>query len=409
MTFVKRWGPPFLSCTFPTLGLYAIIPPMSIGAGKRVIIGMSGGVDSSVAAYLLQKDGYDVVGLFMKNWDETDENGDCEASKDYEDVQKVCSQLGIPCYSIEFIEEYRNHVFSEFVRQYEAGHTPNPDVLCNREIKFDLFLKKAIEFGCEYLATGHYAQVRRRETIGTNGATHDLIRGNDPNKDQTYFLTAVQGQVFNQVLFPIGHLPKPEVREIAKTMGLATHAKKDSTGICFIGERKFKSFLNQYVQAKSGNIVDLAGNKVGTHDGVAFYTLGQRKGLKLGGEGEPWFVVAKRVKENEIVVVRGENHPALFSPYLIANEINWFAGASPAINFDCTAKTRYRQTDQLCSVSVQADGSIRVDFKNAERAPTPGQYVVLYQDEVCLGGGVIATVGPSLHHAPTPSLLTASP
>jgi tRNA-specific 2-thiouridylase len=296
---------------------------MSKGQGKRVILGMSGGVDSSVAAYLLQQDGYEVIGLFMKNWDETDENGDCEASKDYEDVQKVCSQLGIPCYSIEFIEEYRNHVFSEFLRMYEAGYTPNPDVLCNREIKFDLFLKKAIEFGCEYLATGHYAQTRARGGIGANGATVDLIRGADENKDQTYFLTAVQGQVFNKVLFPIGHLPKPEVREIAKKMGLATHAKKDSTGICFIGERKFKSFLNQYVATKPGRIVDLDGKQVGTHDGIAFFTLGQRKGLGLGGEGEPWFVVAKRVKENELVVVRGEAHPALFSPYLLAKEMNW--------------------------------------------------------------------------------------
>jgi tRNA-specific 2-thiouridylase len=369
---------------------------MSKGNGKRVILGMSGGVDSSVAAYLLQADGYDVIGLFMKNWDETDASGDCEASKDYEDVQKVCSQLGIPCYSIEFIEEYRDHVFSEFLRMYKAGYTPNPDVLCNREIKFDLFLKKAVEFGCEYLATGHYAQTRPRETVGLNGATVDLIRGADENKDQTYFLTAVQGQVFNQVLFPIGHLPKPEVREIAKKMGLATHAKKDSTGICFIGERKFKSFLNQYVATKPGRIVDLDGNKVGMHDGIAFFTLGQRKGLGLGGEGEPWFVVEKRVAENELVVVRGEAHPALFSPYLLAKEMNWFAGAPPAGKFDCTAKTRYRQTDQPCTVTVFGDASVRVDFKNAERAPTPGQYVVLYQNEACLGGGVIDTVGPSL-------------
>jgi tRNA-specific 2-thiouridylase len=369
---------------------------MSKGAGKRVILGMSGGVDSSVAAYLLQKDGYDVVGLFMKNWDETDANGDCEASKDFDDVQKVCSQLGIPCYSIEFIEEYRNHVFSEFVRMYKAGYTPNPDVLCNREIKFDLFLKKAVEFGCEYLATGHYAQVRARDIPGANGSTEELIRGNDPNKDQTYFLTAVDGKVFNQVLFPIGHLPKPEVREIAKKINLATHAKKDSTGICFIGERKFKTFLNQYVQSKPGRIVDLEGKEVGTHDGIAFFTLGQRKGLGLGGEGEPWFVVEKRVKENELVVVRGEAHPALFSPYLIAKEMNWFAGSAPAAKFDCTAKTRYRQMDQPCTVSVQDSGDIRVDFKNAERAPTPGQYVVLYQNEVCLGGGVIDQVGPSV-------------
>ncbi len=372
---------------------------MSVGQGKRVILGMSGGVDSSVAAYLLQKDGYEVLGLFMKNWDETDENGDCEASKDYEDVQKVCSTLGIPCYSIEFIEEYRDHVFSEFLRQYEAGFTPNPDVLCNREIKFDLFLKKAIEFGCEYLATGHYAQVRPRAVIAPNGSTHELIRGLDLNKDQTYFLTAVKGEVFNKVLFPIGHLPKPEVRAIAKQMGLATHAKKDSTGICFIGERKFKAFLNQYVQTKPGVIRSVDGKQVGTHDGIAFYTLGQRKGLNIGGSGEAWFVVEKKKDTNELIVAQGEAHPALFGTYLIAQEMNWFAGTPPAAQFSCTAKTRYRQVDQPCSVTVQDDGKIKVDFKNPERAMTPGQYVVLYQNEVCLGGGVIATVSPSLYHA----------
>jgi tRNA-specific 2-thiouridylase len=366
---------------------------------KKVILGMSGGVDSSVAAYLLKEQGYDVLGLFMKNWDETDENGDCPASKDYEDVQKVCAQLDIPCYSIEFISEYRDHVFSEFLKQYEAGFTPNPDVLCNREIKFDLFLKKAVEFGCDYLATGHYAQVRPRATKAINGATVDLIRGNDPNKDQTYFLTAVQGQVFNKVLFPIGHLPKPEVREIAKKMGLSTAAKKDSTGICFIGERKFKSFLNQYVATKPGKIVDLDGKVVGMHDGIAFHTLGQRKGLGLGGEGEPWFVVAKRKEKNELVVARGSENPAMYFHELFAKDMNWFAGEAPSKKFECTAKTRYRQIDIPVSIEVTSeDGKeIRVQFKNPERAPTPGQYVVLYQGEVCLGGGIIHKVGPSLY------------
>ena len=362
---------------------------------------MSGGVDSSVAAYLLQQQGYEVIGLFMKNWDETDENGDCPASKDYQDVKKVCAQLGIPCYSIEFVEEYRDHVFSEFLRQYQAGYTPNPDVLCNREIKFDLFLKKAIEFGCDYLATGHYCQVRPRADGATsaNGATHELIRAVDSNKDQTYFLTAVQGNVFNKVLFPIGHLPKPEVREIAKKMGLATHSKKDSTGICFIGERKFKAFLNQYVQTKPGNILDLSGNKIGTHDGVAFFTLGQRKGMGLGGEGEPYFVVGKNSERNELIVTRGAEHPALYSPALTARELNWFAGAAPVAigeSFSCTAKSRYRQEDQECTVKTLEDGSTQVTFKEPQRALTPGQYVVFYQKEVCLGGGVIHEVAPSL-------------
>lgn len=370
---------------------------MKPGSGKKVILGMSGGVDSSVAAYLLKEAGYDVLGLFMKNWDETDENGDCEASKDFEDVQKVCSQLKIPCYSIEFIEEYRDHVFSEFLKQYEAGFTPNPDVLCNREIKFDLFLKKAVEFGCDYLATGHYAQVRPRLTPSANGSTQELIRGNDPNKDQTYFLTAVQGSVFNQVLFPIGHLPKPEVREIARAQNLATSSKKDSTGICFIGERKFKAFLNQYVHSKPGVIRDLDGHQVGTHDGIAFHTLGQRKGLNLGGSGEPWFVVAKNKDLNELTVTRGAEHPALYNYTLHAQELNWFAGNPPAAKFLCTAKSRYRQLDQACEVSVDSNGEIDVRFIEPQRAMTPGQYVVLYQNEVCLGGGVIASIGPSLY------------
>ena len=370
---------------------------MQSGHGKKVNLGMSGGVDSSVAAYLLKEQGYQVLGLFMKNWDETDDSGECTATQDFEDVQKVAAQLDIPCYSIEFIEEYRDHVFSEFLRQYEAGFTPNPDVLCNREIKFDLFMKKAIEFGCDYLATGHYAQVRPRSTPAQNGATHELLRGNDPNKDQTYFLTAVQGQVFNQVLFPIGHLPKPEVREIAKRIGLATSTKKDSTGICFIGERKFKTFLNQYVHTRAGRIRDLDGNTVGTHDGIAFYTLGQRKGLGLGGEGDPWFVVAKDKDANEIIVARGPEHPALYANTLTAHELNWFAGNPPESSFTCTAKSRYRQVDQACDVKILENGQVFVTFHEPQRAMTPGQYVVFYDKEVCLGGGVIQSVGPSLY------------
>lgn len=357
---------------------------------------MSGGVDSSVAAYLLKQSGYDVIGLFMKNWDEIDENGECTATQDFQDVQKVCAELDIPCYSIEFIEEYRNHVFDEFLKQYQAGFTPNPDVLCNREIKFDLFLKKAEEFGCDYLATGHYCQV-------DHASEFPLKRAIDNNKDQTYFLTAVQGRVFKKVLFPIGHLTKPEVREIAKKMGLATHAKKDSTGICFIGERKFKSFLNQYVQTQPGNIRELeTGKIVGKHDGIAFHTLGQRKGLGLGGEGEPWFVVAKDREHNELVVARGVEHPALFSHYLIAQDLNWFADGFEdkflaSSEFACTAKTRYRQPDQDCTITRLADGRVRVDFTIPQRAVTPGQYVVFYRGDSCLGGGVIAEVGPSLY------------
>jgi tRNA-uridine 2-sulfurtransferase len=360
---------------------------------KRVILGMSGGVDSSVAAHLLKQQGYDVVGLFMKNWDETDSNGDCTATEDYRDVQKVCAALDIPCYSIEFVEEYRDHVFSEFLKQYSTGLTPNPDVLCNREIKFDLFLKKAEEFGCDYLATGHYCQVDPQSTL-------PLRRAVDANKDQTYFLTAVPGSVFKKVLFPIGHLSKPEVRKLAAELGLATQAKKDSTGICFIGERKFKSFLNQYVQTKPGNIVDLDGALVGKHEGIAFHTIGQRKGLGLGGEGEPWFVVAKDRDRNELVVTRGTEHPALYSTWLEADELNWMSGQ--AFEGECTAKTRYRQEDQPCTVIPNEDGTrARVEFKDPQRAVTPGQYVVFYQGDVCLGGGVIKKVGPTLYETAT--------
>lgn len=366
---------------------------------KRVILGMSGGVDSSVAAYLLKEQGYDVLGLFMKNWDETDETGECTATEDYRDVQRVCALLDIPCYSIEFVEEYRDHVFSEFLKQYQQGLTPNPDVLCNREIKFDLFLKKAIEFGCDYLATGHYCQV-------DHDSPYPLRRAVDTNKDQTYFLTAVPGSVFKKVLFPIGHLTKPEVRAIAERLGLATHAKKDSTGICFIGERKFKSFLSQYVSAQPGDIVDLEGNPVGRHEGIAFHTLGQRKGLGLGGEGEPWFVVSKNQEKNQLVVARGTEHPALYSMWLEADDVNWMSGAPFA--GECTAKTRYRQPDQKCRVisSDLGDGRVRVEFLEPQRAVTPGQYVVFYNGDACLGGGVIRTVGPSLYESPVASLST---
>jgi tRNA-specific 2-thiouridylase len=375
---------------------------------SKVILGMSGGVDSSVAAYLLKEQGHDVIGLFMKNWDETDENGNCPASKDYEDVVRVCAQLSIPCYSIEFIEEYRDHVFQQFIDQYQAGYTPNPDVLCNREIKFDLFLKKAREFGCDYLATGHYCQIRPRSGSSANHSKNELIRAVDSNKDQTYFLTAVPGHALDQVLFPIGHLPKPEVREIAKKLNLATHAKKDSTGICFIGERKFKTFLNQYVHTRPGPVLELGPTPapisklktVGQHDGIAFHTLGQRKGLSLGGSGEPWFVADKDVESNALLVVRGSEHPALYRTSLIARDLNWFSGAPPATKFTCTAKTRYRQEDQSCTVLMDSHGHAQVQFDQPQRAITPGQYVVFYQNEICLGGGVIHRLGPSLFEEP---------
>ncbi|NDD92936.1 tRNA 2-thiouridine(34) synthase MnmA, partial [bacterium] len=256
---------------------------------KTVVLGMSGGVDSSVAALLLKQQGYRVIGLFMKNWEETDEHGVCTSTQDYEDVARVCEKLDIPYYSIEFVQEYWDHVFAEFLRAYQAGYTPNPDILCNREIKFNLFFKKAMEMGADYLATGHYCQIGQ-----TNGA-YRLLKAADQNKDQTYFVYTIQNSILPKVLFPIGHLTKPELRRLAEQHGIPTAKKKDSTGICFIGERNFRQFLAQYVPAKPGEIRTLSGERVGTHQGVAYYTLGQRKGLGLGGEGEAWFVVAKDI------------------------------------------------------------------------------------------------------------------
>jgi tRNA-uridine 2-sulfurtransferase len=350
----------------------------------RVVVGMSGGVDSSVAAHLLLEQGHEVIGLFMKNWDEKDPDGTCPADQDFQDVLSVCDRLKMPCYSIEFIDEYRDNVFADFLKEYKSGRTPNPDVLCNREIKFDLFLKKAAEFGADFLATGHYARVAQ------SPGGPSLLRGLDANKDQTYFLTAVPRDRFSKVLFPIGDMEKSEVRAIARKIGLSTSEKKDSTGICFIGERKFTEFLGKYVQAKPGRIVDLDGKKVGEHNGIAFFTLGQRKGLGLGGEGEPWFVVGKNTKYNELIVVRGEEHPALYARKLIAHEFNWLI--DPPIEgteISCTAKTRYRQIDQPCVAHVGTDAQVVVQFKEPQRAMTPGQYVVLYQGDVCIGGGVI--------------------
>jgi tRNA-specific 2-thiouridylase len=360
---------------------------------KTVVVGMSGGVDSSVAALLLKQQGYRVIGLFMKNWEEKDENGVCTSAQDYEDVARVCDRLGIPYYSIEFVQEYWDHVFAEFLRAYQAGYTPNPDILCNREIKFNLFFKKALEMGADYLATGHYCQVAERD------GSFRLLKAADTNKDQTYFVYAIQGEILSKVLFPIGHLTKPELRAIAEAHGLATATKKDSTGICFIGERNFRKFLAQYVPAKSGEIRTLSGERVGTHQGVSYYTLGQRKGLGLGGEGEAWFVVAKDAARNILYVERGVMSPALYADELWATELSWIAGTSPrpeGATFDCTAKARYRQPEQPCTITCAGPGfPMHVQFHVPQRALTPGQSVVFYSGDECLGGGVIQRVGAS--------------
>ena len=355
---------------------------------QTVVVGMSGGVDSSVAALLLKQQGYRVIGLFMKNWEEKDDAGVCLASKEYEDVVRVCDKIGIPYYSVEFVKEYWDEVFVRFIEEYKSGYTPNPDILCNREIKFKAFMEKAMDLGADYLATGHYCRTE-------NG---QLFKGLDPGKDQSYFLYTLSSTILKKVLFPIGHLPKWEVREIAQQAGLATHAKRDSTGICFIGERNFRPFMKQYIAIKPGEIQTLSGEVIGRHEGSAYYTLGQRKGLGLGGEGEPWFIVAKDAAKNIIYAERGERHPALYADWLVANELSFVAEIPPSpLPFRCKAKVRYRQLDQDCSITRIENGEMRVDFDVPQRAIAPGQSVVFYLNDDCLGGGVIRQVGPSYH------------
>jgi tRNA-uridine 2-sulfurtransferase len=352
---------------------------------KTVVVGMSGGVDSSVTALLVKLQGYKVLGLFMKNWDETNPDGSCTADLDYQDVIKVCEKLDIPYYSVNFVKEYWDGVFEEFLSDYRKGFTPNPDILCNREIKFKVFYQRAKLLGAHFLATGHYCQVE-------NG---QLKKAVDQNKDQTYFLYAVERGVFKDVLFPIGHLPKPKVRELATRFELATMAKKDSTGICFIGERNFKDFLSQYIESNKGNFVDINGKVLGQHDGVCFYTLGQRKGMGIGGPGEAWFVVAKNFEKNEVILAQGQDHPALYADGLEAVELNWLK-TSPTDTFRCKAKVRYRQPEEPCTVSIQGS-VVRVVFDRPQRAMTPRQSIVFYDGEDCIGGGIISDISPSYH------------
>ena len=343
---------------------------------KTVVVGMSGGVDSSVSAFLLKEAGYQVIALFMKNWDETDSRGICKASMEYEDVSRVADQLQIPSYSVNFVEEYRQEVFTSFLSDLKKGLTPNPDILCNKEIKFKVFLEKAKELGADFLATGHYCRLDRNQ----------LLKGLDPDKDQSYFLHAVTGEALSQVLFPVGALFKKQVREIARKQGLATSEKKESMGICFIGKRDFKPFLAPYLGYQKGEFQTLDGGVVGTHDGAAYYTIGQRKGMGLGGEGEAWYVVGKDIEQNIVFVERGAEHPALFASELLASRFTWVTGAPTPGPFRCTAKIRYRQVDQLCTLYLEEG---RVLFDTPQRAITPGQAIVFYDGERCLGGGTI--------------------
>jgi len=351
----------------------------------RVVIGMSGGVDSSVAAYLLKEQGYEVIGVFMKNWEEKDEYGVCAAEEDYEDVRRVCNQLNIPYYTVNFVKEYWDRVFTYFLEEYKRGRTPNPDVLCNKEIKFKAFLDYAMGIGADFLATGHYA--RKDYFYGE----YRLLRGLDSNKDQTYFLCGLNQYQLSKALFPLGNLEKKEVREIANSIGLITATKKDSTGICFIGERNFKDFLENYLPAQPGEIRSLSGEVLGKHDGLMYYTIGQRKGLGIGGRGtgEPWFVVEKDLKNNILYVGQGENHPKLYSNGLVATDINWISTKEKEKNFSCTAKFRYRQPDKKVTVKMKDKKTCEVIFHEPQKAVTKGQFVVFYDKEVCLGGGVI--------------------
>lgn len=356
---------------------------------KKVIVGMSGGVDSSVSALVLKLMGYEVIGMFMKNWDETDENGNCTSEADFQDVVAVSEKLDIPYYTLNFVEEYRDNVFKHFLDEYKKGYTPNPDILCNREIKFKVFFNKAMEFGAHYLATGHYCQTQIMD-----GKSY-LVKGLDQGKDQTYFLYAINGDVLDRVLFPIGGLEKKIVRKIAKDYDLITHDKKDSTGICFIGERNFKNFLSQYLKEQKGNFVRLDDSKVlDSHSGQCFYTVGQRKGLGLGGPGGPWFVAKKDVETNTVYVVEGENHPALYANDLIATESTWIT-ENVELPLRCKAKIRYRQPDQDCEV-IEVNGQLKVTFDRPQRAISARQSIVFYKEDVCLGGAIIEKSGPSL-------------
>jgi tRNA-specific 2-thiouridylase len=365
---------------------------------ERIIVGMSGGVDSSVAALRLLEAGHEVHGLFMSNWEE-DEQGYCQAAADFQDAHAVCELLGIPLHRISFAKEYRERVFADFLADYRAGLTPNPDVLCNREIKFGSFLAHARRLGAARIATGHYAR--------TDGDGH-LLCAADSEKDQTYFLHAVSAAALRMTLFPLGGLRKREVRAIARAAGLANHDRKDSTGICFIGERPFAEFLSRYLSDAAGDIEDPAGRKLGRHAGLSPYTLGQRQGLGIGGlagaGGAAWYVASKDLERNVLVVVQGHDHACLMSGELSATDPHWIAGAAPALPMNCTARNRYRQPEQPCRLEAAPDNRLRVRFERPQRAITPGQYVVFYDGERCLGGARIEASGPRAAELEGPSL-----
>ncbi len=348
---------------------------------------MSGGVDSSVAALLLLQQGYAVEGLFMKNWEEDDTTTYCSASIDVADAQSVCDTLGIRLHTVNFAAEYWDNVFANFLSEFKAGRTPNPDILCNREIKFKVFLEYAKALGADYIATGHYAA-----KIQSDGYWQ-LAKAQDANKDQSYFLYTLGQEQLGATLFPLENIAKPQVRALAAQAGYKNSAKKDSTGICFIGERKFKQFLQAYLPAQPGSIITEDGTRIGQHEGLMYYTLGQRQGLGVGGlknaANEPWFVLHKDLSSNTLIVGQGQDHPRLYASELTAQQLTWVSNVPPAAEFYCSAKIRYRQADQPCKVYICPNNTCRVEFANAQRAITPGQSIVFYSQQICLGGGII--------------------
>lgn len=369
----------------------------NINTSTPVVVGLSGGVDSSVTALLLKQQGFDVSAIFMKNWNEDDNDGYCPAEEDFADAQSIAAELNIPFHGVNFAPEYWDNVFSYFLSEYQAGRTPNPDILCNKEIKFKVFLDYALAQGASKIATGHYARVKEQD------GQFFLLKGKDNNKDQSYFLYTLGQYPLSKTLFPIGELEKPEVRQLAERFDLATWDKKDSTGICFIGERDFSKFLSQYLPAKPGDMVTPDGEVVGQHQGLMYHTLGQRKGLGIGGRksaqknaGQPWFAARKELHKNQLIVVQGKDHPLLYSNQLTASSLHWVSGQAPTYPLRCKAKIRYRQADQDCIISeinaaqnTESEASCMVEFDTSQFAITPGQSVVFYQDEVCLGGGII--------------------
>jgi tRNA-uridine 2-sulfurtransferase len=354
---------------------------------ERIVVGMSGGVDSSVAALLLKRQGYDVVGLFMKNWEDDDDDEYCSTRQDLIDAAAAADVIGVDLEAVNFSAEYKDRVFAEFLREYSAGRTPNPDVLCNAEIKFRAFLDHALTLGASSIATGHYARTRRA------GGRVELLKAADRSKDQSYFLHRLSQEQLGRVVFPVGELKKAEVRRLAKEAALPNHAKKDSTGICFIGERPFREFLNRYLPRAPGPMRTPEGAVVGEHIGLAFYTIGQRKGVGIGGmrgsSGEAWYVAAKDLGTNELIVVQGHDHPLLLRARLRAADLAWVSGAAPDPAAPYGGKTRYRQADAACHLATPSDGALEVEFDAPQWAVTPGQSLVLYRDEVCVGGGVI--------------------